>query len=222
MHISGERLVPAPRERVWRSLADVTILRECLPGDPPACTLDADGEGGLLLFSQHADGAGSPAGGAGPAAGGVGAIHAKPSVREQFSTLGWRIDPERPGSQMLLLRLLEQGVFTRLQYELSLADPDDTDQAPRTAALQGQIDQALARFIHAIAGPGEIGAGGIAGAVQAATDPSAQPSASMRATPATGTEDALDRTTAMLGLLNPSVIGGVLFLVVLLFMVGLF
>ena len=61
---------------------------------------------------------------------------------------------------------------------------------------------------------GEIGAGGIAGAVQAATEPSAQPNARMRAAPTAGPSIAAR-------LLSPSVIGGALFLIVLLFLVGL-
>ena len=204
MHISGERLVPAPRERVWRSLTDAALLQECVPGG----RIEPDGDGGLLLY--------------GPGHGDLAPLRAQPSIREPFSTLGWRIDPSGPGNQMVLVRLVEQGVFTRLQYEVSIADPDDAASGPEDERVRARIEAGLERFVHAIAGPGEIGAGGIAGAVQAATEPSAQPTASMRAEPASGPDGIGGQPSALLGLLNPSVIGGMLFLIVVLFMVGLF
>jgi hypothetical protein len=211
MHITGERRIPAPRERVWRSLVNPAVLQECVPGS----VIAADGEGGLILSAAG----GEP-------------VRAQSTIREPFATLGWRIDPAGAATQMVLVRLLEEGVFTRLQYEVSLADDAGssadtkagTGQRSDAAAgsdvraqnLRARIDQALARLVHTVAGPGEIGAGGISSAVQAATEPSAQPNASLRAPSGPG------EASVIAGLLNPSVIGGVLFLIVLLFMVGLF
>ncbi len=195
MHITGERRIPAPRERVWRCLTDRRVLQDCAPGS----RVEPEGDG-LILSSA-----------------GVGAVRAQPSIREPFTTLGWRIDPAGAATQMVLVRLVEQGVFTLLRYELSLADPDGTESPVRTANLRARIDQALERLVHTVAGPGEIGAGGIAGAVQAATEPSPQPNASLR--PAAASGPGMAETVARL--MNPSVIGGVLFLIVLLFMVGL-
>ncbi len=194
MHITGERRIPAPRERVWRCLTDRAVLQDCAPGS----RIEPDGDG--LVLSNA----------------GVGSVRAQPSIREPFTTLGWRIDPAGAATQMVLVRLVEQGVFTLLRYELSLADPDGTESPVRTANLRARIDQALERLVHTVAGPGEIGAGGIAGAVQAATEPATQPNASLRAA-ASG--PAMAETLAHL--MNPSVIGGALFLIVLLFMVGL-
>ncbi len=194
MHITGERRIPAPRERVWRCLTDRRVLQDCASGSH----IEPDGDG-LILSSA-----------------GVGSVRAQPSIREPFTTLGWRIDPGGAATQMVLVRLTEQGVFTLLGYELSLADPDGIDSPTRTANLRARIDQALERLVHTVAGTGEIGAGGIAGAVQAATDPSAQPNASLHAAASgPGMAEAAAR------LMNPTVIGGVLFLIVLLFMVGL-
>jgi uncharacterized protein len=204
MHITGERRIPAPRERVWRSLVDPAVLQDCVPG----IVIASDGEGGLILSAPGAE-----------------PVRAQSTIREPFTTLGWRIDPAGAATQMVLIRLQEEGVFTRLHYEVSVADDTGTDDGSRAATgsearaqnLRARIDQALARLAHTAAGPGEIAASGISGAVQAATDPSAQPNASMRFS-----SSSLSESPAIVGLLNPSVIGGVLFLIVLLFMVGLF
>ena len=199
MHITGERRIPAPRERVWRSLADPAVLQGCVPGS--SIEQDADG----LVLS------------------GIGTtpVRAQPTIREQFTKLGWRIDPKGAATQMVLVQLTEEGVFTLLRYELSLADTDGGNEQVRTENLRARIEQALERLVHTVAGTGEIGAGGIAGAVQAATDPSAQPNASMRAAPAGGPGSAPAGPTIATRLLNPAVIGGACFLIVLLFLVGL-
>ena len=212
MHITGERRIPAPRERVWRSLADAAVLQACVPGSQ--IEQDADG----LVVSGIG---GAP-------------LHAQPTIREQFTKLGWRIDPKGAATQMVLVQLTEQGVFTLLHYEVSLADADGEDTAVRTENLRARIDQGLERLVHTVAGTGEIAAGGIAGAVQAATEPSAQPNASMHAPSKAGAAGAgaagarpagpagaLTGPALMSRLLNPSVIGGALFLIVLLFLVGL-
>ncbi len=199
MHITGERRIPAPRERVWRSLADPAVLQACLPGSH--IEQDADG----LVLSGI----------------GTAPLRAQPTIREQFTKLGWRIDPRGAATQMVLVQLTEQGVFTLLHYEVSLADADGEDASVRTENLRARIDQGLERLVHTVAGTGEIAAGGIAGAVQAATEPSAQPNASMHAPPKAGPAGALAGPAMMSRLLNPSVIGGALFLIVLLFLVGL-
>ena len=201
MHITGERRVPAPRERVWRSLSDPQVLQGCLQGSTIEPYLDPG--------DSKSDG-GKP-GEAAMLVRGIGAapLHVQPSIRKPFETMGWKLDPRGPATQMVLIRLTEEGVFTRLHYELTLAD--ETNET----TLRARIDQALERLIRIVAGPAEIGAGGIATAVQAATEPSDQPNARIAA-PAIGSGLALG------SLLNPSVIGGALFLVVLLFMVGLF
>ena len=208
MHITGERLVPAPRERVWRSLADPAVLRDCVPG----ARIEPDGEGGLLLSSS--------------ATGGGASVRAQPSIRDPFSTMGWRIDPGGAGSQMVLVRLAEQGVFTRLEYEVSLADPEGGNPEFLAGKLRERIDQGLERFSHTVAGPGEIGAGGLGGLVQAVTEPATQPNANILASAPSGSVGQVGvspgNAQVILGLLNPSVIGGVLFLIVLLFLVGLF
>ncbi len=196
MHITGERRIPAPRERVWRSLADPAVLQGCVPGS---------------RIEQEADGLVLSGIGATP-------VRAQPTIREQFTKLGWRIDPGGAATQMVLVQLTEEGVFTLLRYELSLADADGDNEPVRTENLRARIDQALERLVHTVAGTGEIGAGGIAGAVQAATDPSAQPNASMRVPAPGGAPDAPSIATR---LLNPAVIGGAFFLIVLLFLVGL-
>ncbi|WP_428378049.1 hypothetical protein [Lichenicoccus sp.] len=209
MHITGERQVPAPRERVWKALADAGVLQDCLPG------LKVTPEGNDLVLSGLGDRV----------------LRARPTIREPFATLGWRIDPASPATQMLLIRLAEHGVYTRLSYEISLADldeprPQDTSNAPgprgtsdaREQNLQARVQQALDRFIQQAAGPAEIGAGGLASAVQAATEPGAQPTARMTAEPSAEA----DAAAAWAAVLNPAAIGGVLFLVVLLFMVGIF
>lgn len=210
MHITGERRVPAPRERVWRCLADPAVLQECIAGS----RIGSDGNS--LILSVAGAGAGAPAT----------QTRAQPSIREPFTTLGWRIDPAGAATQMVLVRLTEQGVFTLMHYEVSLADQDGDNADIRTANLRARIDQALDRLVHTIAGTGEIAAGGIAGAVQAVTEPSAQPNARIvTAKPEAGhagSGSLPGKAFAIAGLMTPSVIGGALFLVVLLFMTGLF
>ncbi len=200
MHITGERKVPAPRERVWRCLADPSVLQECLPGS----RIGSDGDS-LLLAGNNGT-----------------SVRAQPTIREPFSTLGWRIDPAGAATQMALVRLTEQGVFTVMQYEVSLADADGEDTPVRTENLRARIDQALERLVHNIAGTGEIAAGGIAGAVQAVTEPSAQPNARILSVVPKAGDGSPAALSAIAGLMNPLAIGGTLFLVVVLFMVGLF
>ncbi len=198
MHITGERQVPAPRERVWKALADAGVLQDCLPG------LKVTPEGDDLVLSGLGDRV----------------LRARPTIREPFTTLGWRIDPASPATQMLLVRLAEQGVYTRLSYEISLADADvEGASGVQEQNLQARVQQALDRFIQQAAGPAEIGAGGIASAVQAATEPGTQPTSRMTAEPLAASDGA---AAAWVAMLNPAAIGGVLFLVVLLFMVGIF
>ena len=204
MHITGGRQVPAPRERVWKALADARVLQDCVPG------LKITPEGNDLVLSGLGDRV----------------LRARPTIREPFVTLGWRIDPASPATQMLLIRLAEQGVYTRLSYEISLADPDEPapERAPgapdvQERNLQARVQQALDRFIQQTAGPAEIGAGGLANAVQAVTEPGTQPTSRMTAEPSAEADGAAAAWAVML---NPAAIGGVLFLIVLLFMVGIF
>lgn len=200
MHITGERKVPAPRERVWRCLSDPSVLQSCMPGS----RIGSDGQS-LLLSGNNGT-----------------SVRAQPTVREPFTTLGWRIDPAGAATQMVLVRLVEQGVFTLIQYEVSLADRDGEDTPVRTENLQAQIDQGLERLVATVAGTGEIAAGGIAGAVQAVTEPSDQPNARIVPPPPVIRKGAPAAPSMIAGLMTPSMIGGALFLVVLLFMVGLF
>ncbi len=203
MHITGERRIPAPRERVWRSLSDPAVLQGCVAGIRVEAAPGPDGA------------APGPAGAASMLVSGFGhaPLTLQPSIREPFATMGWKVDPAGAATQRVLIRLAEEGVFTRLHYELSLADAQDTAADTREANLRARIDQAIDRLVQTIAGPAEIGASGVAGAVQAATDPSAQPNARIGA--ATRGSDVMTR------LMTPSVIGGALFLMVLLFIVGL-
>lgn len=209
MHITGERRVPAPRERVWRCLADPAVLQECITGS----RIGSDGNSLMLsVGASDADAARMQ-------------MRAQPSIREPFTTLGWRIDPAGAATQMVLVRLTEQGVFTLMHYEISLADRDGDNADIRAENLRARIDQALDRLVHTVAGTGEIAAGGIAGAVQAVTEPSAQPNARIvTAKPEAGhaaSGGLAGKAFAITGLMTPSVIGGVLFLLVLLFMTGL-
>src|ERR1700712_5309691 len=100
MHITGERKIPAPRERVWRCLSDPSVLQSCMTGS----RVGSDGQSLLL---DRADGT---------------SLRAQPTIREPFTTLGWRIDPGGAATQMVLVRLVEQDVFTLMQYEVSVAD----------------------------------------------------------------------------------------------------
>ena len=199
MHITGERKVPAPRERVWRCLSDPSVLQSCMPGS----RIGSDGQSLLLSGNEGTS------------------VRAQPTIREPFATLGWRIDPAGAATQMILVRLVEQGVFTLMQYEVSLADKDGEDTPVRTENLQAQIDQALERLVSTIAGTGEIAAGGIAGAVQAVTEPSDQPNARIVPAAPAVTKGASAAPSMIAGLMNPLAIGSALFVVVLLFMVGL-
>lgn len=62
MIIEGAALLPAPREKVWKSLTDPSFLSKCLPGAPE---LKADGQGrykaslkmGIAAFAGKFDGA---------------------------------------------------------------------------------------------------------------------------------------------------------------------
>ncbi len=202
---TGERQVPAPRERVWKALLDAGVLQDCVPG----LAVAADGDN--LVLSGRGAGLGDRV------------LRAQRTINQPFDALGWRLDPGAAASQMLLIRLAEQGVYTRLSYEISLAEPDDADP-PATAGireqnLQARVQQALDRFVQQAAGPAEIGAGGIASAVQAATEPGTQPTSRMTAEATASTEAA---SAAWAAIANPAAIGGVLFVLVLLFMVGVF
>ena len=107
MHITGERQVPAPRERVWKALLDAGVLQDCVPG----LAVTADGDN--LVLSGRGAGLGDRV------------LRAQRTINQPFDALGWRLDPGAAASQMLLIRggLAEQGVYTRLSYEISLAEP---------------------------------------------------------------------------------------------------
>ncbi|KQU71524.1 carbon monoxide dehydrogenase [Aminobacter sp. DSM 101952] len=44
MDMTGEQLIPAPREAVWNALNDITVLKDCIPG----CTFLEEQEDGSL------------------------------------------------------------------------------------------------------------------------------------------------------------------------------
>lgn len=192
MHLAGEHQVPAPRERVWRALADPAVLRDCLPPGSRLATA-ADG-----MTISSADGS----------------FQACGSIREPHTTLGWTIDPSGAATQMVLVRLAERGAFTRLSYELSLVDPA-VEATPRLERLQREIEQALLRLSRHLAGPAEIGAQGVAGMVQAATEPASQPTARLAPEAAPGLAPLLAAC------LTPQRVGGAGFVLVLLALLGL-
>jgi len=191
MHLTGEHLIPAPRERVWQALGDSLVLRDCLPA---GTGLQAEADGMII---DHPGGRTTVRG----------------SIREPHSTLGWKIDPAGPANQMVLVRLASRGAYTRLSYELALADPPGTEEPARSAALHGAIETGLQRLALVIAGPAEIGAQGLGGLTQAVTDPSRQPTA--RLVPGSAA------TAQFAAILTPRWLGGLGFLLVLLAVLGL-
>ncbi len=129
MDMTGERRIPAPREKVWAALNDPAVLKSCIPG---CQSLEREADDSLTAAAAVK----------------IGPISAKFSGRVQLLDLdppnGYRIQGEGSGGVAgfakggASVQLTEEGFDTLLKYEVQ-------------AQVGGKIAQLGARLIDATA-----------------------------------------------------------------------
>ena len=192
MDVSGERRLPAAREVVWRAMSDLATLTESLP---PGCTVERRGHGFGVRFPGENGGWHTEAvseTSSGPAQSIV-QMSAPAGVERGF---GGRAD----------ITMAEDGVFTRLLWRLAVDLPDSERET-----IEAAIDRALTHLGQRAATPAPIAAEGLAGATAAAVNAATSGKASPLAV--------IGRTLA--GMPRDSTIGGAVFILVVLFVVGI-
>jgi carbon monoxide dehydrogenase subunit G len=201
MDVSGERRLPAARQVVWNALSDPATLAESLPA---GVSMDRVSDGSFDLAAV--DGSwrtrATPDAGNGPAQ----------SILHLAAPLG----ADRGVAGRADLTMAEDGVFTRLMWRVTADLPDEF--APRVIEA---VEHVLSHVGQRSATPEPVAAQGLAGAAAAAVN--AMPSAATaetatRAIVGQGPLDVVRRTVAAAP--RDQLIGGALFAVVLLFVVG--
>ncbi len=196
MDLSGERRLPAARNVVWNALSDTATLAESLP---PGVTIADLGDGSYDMTIPDGETAWRtrvmPDAGSSPA--------------QSVLHLAAPADAERGFAGRADITLAEDGVFTRLLWRVA-ADMTDGERPQIEAA----IDHVLTHIGQRAATPSPVAAQGAAGAAAAIVD--ALPSAaSMERSPL----QVIVRTLAAMP--RDSTIGGALFMLVVLFVVGI-
>ncbi len=169
MDMTGERRIPAPRDKVWEALNDPAVLRACIPGcESLEKTSDTDMNGTVAMK--------------------VGPISARFSGRVQLTDLNppnsYRITGEGAGGAAGFakggadVRLTEDGAFTVLDYAVQAQVGGKIAQLGARlvdATAKSMADAFFNRFVTEVAAtPGqELAAEGLIGAAAAvATAPS--------------------------------------------------
>ncbi len=171
MDMTGERRIPAPREKVWEALNDTAVLKACIPG----CE--------SLEKTSPTDMKATAAIKIGPIAA---RFTGQVALRDLDPPNGYRIEGEGQGGVAgfakggASVHLTEDGAFTVLKYDVK-------------AQVGGKIAQLGARLIDATAKqmadaffnkfvaevgatpPDEVGASGPVGAIAAAVNTPASP-----------------------------------------------
>lgn len=163
MEMTGERRIPAPREKVWNALNDPEVLRACIPGCE---TLERTGENEFTATAGVR----------------IGPIAAKFNGRVQLTDLdepnSYRIQGEGQGGVAgfakggASVRLADQGPFTLLSYAVQAQVGGKIAQLGARlidATSKQMADQFFDRFTSEVAGPAEVAAEGAAGLTAAAT-----------------------------------------------------
>ncbi len=195
MDLSGERRLPAARDTVWNALSDMATLMESLPPDTIAVAGDDRVD---ITF-----------------AGSAGSLHvlARPDAAngpaQSVLHLAAPGDGHAPSGRFELT-MAEDGIFTRLIWRLA-ADIRE-EERPRVEAA---IDHVLSQVGQRAATPQPIAAQGMAGAVTAVAD--AAPSAEVVA----DNSPLMAVLRQLAAMPRDSTIGGAVFVLVVMFVVGI-
>jgi carbon monoxide dehydrogenase subunit G len=181
MDMTGERRIPAPRQKVWNSLNDPQVLRACIPGCEK---LERTGDNAFTATAGVK----------------IGPISARFNGRVNLLDIdepnSYRIEGEGQGGVAgfakggATVRLADDGPFTLLTYEAKAQVGGKIAQLGARlvdATSKQMADQFFNRFTNEVSGPAEIVAEGTAGVTAAAAGDAptiAAPSPERAATPA--------------------------------------
>ncbi len=165
MDMTGERRIPAPRQKVWDALNDPAVLKAAIPG---CKTLEKVSDSDLRATAAVR----------------IGPIAAQFTGKVQLLDLNpptsYRIAGEGQGGVAgfanggATVRLADEGGFTLLSYEVKAQVGGKIAQLGARlidATAKQMADQFFDRFSAEVSGPAEIGADGPVGAVAALTQP---------------------------------------------------
>ena len=165
MDMTGERRIPAPRQKVWDALNDPEMLKAAIPG---CRSLEKVSDSDLRATAAVR----------------IGPIATQFTGKVQLLDLdppnSYRIAGEGQGGAAgfanggATVRLADEGAFTLLSYEVKAQVGGKIAQLGARlidATAKQMADQFFDRFSAEVAGPTEIGAEGAAGAVAALTTP---------------------------------------------------
>ncbi len=166
MDVTGERRIPASRERVWAALNDPAVLQSCIPGCESLVREADDTLVGTALVK-------------------IGPINARFSGRMQFSELdpphSYRVTGEGQGGVAgfanggAAVRLRDEPPFTVMDYVLQAQVGGKIAQLGARlieATVTSGADQFFDRFVTEVAGSPdtELAAAGPAGVIAAVTN----------------------------------------------------
>jgi len=162
MDMTGERRIPAPRQKVWNALNDPQVLRACIPGCE---TLERTGPN---------DFAATAAVRIGPMAAKFGG---KVHLLDQDEPNSYRIEGEGQGSTGFAkggatVNLSDDGPYTLLRYAVQAQVGGKMAQLGARlidATSKQMADQFFDRFTNEVSGPAEVAAGGAAAVAAAST-----------------------------------------------------
>ena len=166
MDMTGERRIPAPRQRVWDALNDPAVLRSAIPG---CKTLERTSDTDMRATAAVT----------------IGPIAAQFTGKVQLLDLdppnSCRIAGEGQGGAAgfanggATVQLHDDGAFTLLQYEVKAQGGGQLAQLDAglvDAAAKQMAEQFFDRFSDQVAGPAEVAADGmLAGGLAAITQP---------------------------------------------------
>jgi len=162
MDMTGERRIPAPRQKVWNALNDPQVLRACIPGCETLERTGPDTYGATAAVRI------------GPMAA---KFNGKVNLLDLDEPNGYRIQGEGQGNIGFAkggatVKLADDGPFTLLTYAVQVQVGGKIAQLGARlidATSKQMADQFFDRFTSEVAGPAEIGAEGVAGVTATST-----------------------------------------------------
>ena len=163
MDMTGERRIPAPRQKVWNSLNDPQVLKTCIPGCEKL-ERTADNEYTATAAVKL-----------GPIAA---RFNGKVNLLDLDEPNSYRIQGEGQGGVAgfakggATVRLADDGPFTLLSYDVQAQVGGKIAQLGARlidASSKQMADQFFNRFTNEVAGPPEVLAEGSSGVIAAAT-----------------------------------------------------
>jgi carbon monoxide dehydrogenase subunit G len=177
MDMTGERRIPAPRQKVWNSLNDPQVLKSCIPGCEK---LERTGDNQFVATAAIK---------IGPIAA---RFNGKVDLLDLDEPNSYRIQGEGQGGVAgfakggATVRLADEGPFTVLNYAVQAQVGGKIAQLGARlidATSKQMADQFFNRFTQEVSGPAEVAAEGPAGAVATATGDAPTIAAPAPATP---------------------------------------